>query len=92
MCVVPPRQEGRTRRHEREAGCDGRERVVRRTTARSDGEGVQARRPSGRCQVSWVDIPRGDGDNKAWSLRGEHANKPLTPLAQGMPVQRLDLW
>ena len=33
--------------------CDGRERVVRRKAALSDGEGVQAWRPSGRCQVSW---------------------------------------
>jgi hypothetical protein len=38
----------------------------------TDGEGVQAWRPSGRCQVSRVDGPRGDGDNKARSLRGEH--------------------
>ena len=49
----------------------------------ADGKGVQARRPSGRCQVSrdgdvgpygpdTPDNPRGDGDNKARSLRGEH--------------------
>jgi hypothetical protein len=65
--------------------------VIRRVMLRADGEGVQARRPSGRCQVSWdgdvgpyepdtPDNPRGDGDNKVRSLRGEHANKPLTPL------------
>jgi hypothetical protein len=41
MSTVPPRQEGRTRRHDREAGCDGRERIVRRAmrerTAKSCG-------------------------------------------------------
>jgi hypothetical protein len=39
----------------------------------ADGKGVPAWRPSGRCQVLWVDDPRDDGDNKARSLRGEHA-------------------
>jgi hypothetical protein len=45
----------------------------------ADGKIVQARRPSGRCQVSRVNNPRGDGDNKARSLRGEHeiSCKPL---------------
>jgi hypothetical protein len=47
--------------------------VAGRAAACADGKGVQAWRPSGRCQVSWVDSPRGDGDNKARSLRGEHA-------------------
>ena len=44
MHTVPPRHEGRTRRHEREAGCDGRERIVRRAmrvrTAKSCGPGT----------------------------------------------------
>jgi hypothetical protein len=45
-CFLPgvsPRQEGRTRRHEREAGCDGRGPTsVRRMTLAADGEGVWA--------------------------------------------------
>ena len=40
----PPRHEGRARRHEREADCDGRERIVRRAmcerTAKSCGPGA----------------------------------------------------
>ena len=35
--------------------------------------------------------PRGDGDNKARSLRGEHEIDRNT-IVQGMPVQRLNLW
>ena len=47
MCNTPVvllRQEGRTRRHDREAGCDGCERIVRRAvrerTAKACGPGA----------------------------------------------------
>ena len=39
-CAIPPRQEGRTRRHERGAGCDGREGIVGRAMHFADGEVV----------------------------------------------------
>ena len=54
------------------AGCDGRK-ASSDVRCDADGKSVQVWRPSGRCQVSQVDDPRGDGDNKARSLRGEHA-------------------
>jgi len=60
-CFLPgvsPRQEGRTRRHEREAGCDGRGLTsVRRMMLAADGEGVWSWRPLAGAKPA-----TGDGD------------------------------
>jgi len=71
LAAVPTQYEGRTRRHEREAGCGGRGSVARRAalfsrTAKPCGPGAPMQVPS------FSNLPRGDGDNKARSHRGEH--------------------
>ena len=51
--AVPPRQEGRTRRHDREAGCDGRGgdagRASSARTAKACGPDLPTLRPSSRA-------------------------------------------
>ena len=63
---------GRTRRHDREAGCDGREGIVRRAMRERT---AKACRPG--AQVAGVKLAgrrlASDGDKQAKSLRGEHA-------------------
>ena len=58
--------------------------------ADADGKGVWAWRPSGRCQAGESDFA-GDGDTKA-GLTGASTQEPVNTIAQGMPVQRLNLW
>jgi hypothetical protein len=96
LCAHPASIEGRSaNRHQTwSAGCDGREEPACNSFAQTngalaDGKIVQARRPSGRCQVSWVNNPQGDGDNKARSLRGEHeiSRKPSRREGRVAPVE-----
>jgi len=68
--AIPTHYEGRTRRHEREAGCGGRGGAARRAAFFADGEAVWSRRPdAGAKRVE--DVFTRDGDNKARSHRGE---------------------
>ena len=71
ISAIPTQYEGRTRRHEREAGCGGRVWYCATSDANADGEAVWSRRPdAGAKRVE--DVFMRDGDNKARSHRGEH--------------------
>jgi hypothetical protein len=52
--AVPPRQEGRTRRHERGVGCGGRGGVARRAALDADGEVVWSWRPDAGAKLSRI--------------------------------------
>jgi hypothetical protein len=70
--AVPPRQEGRTRRHERGAGCGGRSGDARRAALVADGEVVWSWRPDAGAKFSREAIPaKVTGANEP-GPRGEH--------------------
>jgi len=50
--AVPPRQEGRTRRHDREAGCGGRAGLRLTSDAGADGEIVWSWPPDAEAKVA----------------------------------------
>jgi hypothetical protein len=79
--AVPPRQEGRTRRHERGAGCGGRgcdaRRAARTRTAKSCGPGAPTLMLRSRSD------PRTTGAKEP-GPRGEHEISRKT-IAQGRP-------
>jgi hypothetical protein len=82
--AIPSQREGRFARivTTRGAGCGGRDGVGRFGAQRSAmSRTAKVCRPGAPVAgaESRVDEPRDDGDNKARSLRGEHANKPLKP-------------
>jgi hypothetical protein len=54
-CGVPSRQEGRTRRHERGAGCDGRGSVDTTSDVAADGEVVWSWRPDAGAKLAGYD-------------------------------------
>jgi hypothetical protein len=76
--AVPPRQEGRTRRHERGAGCGGRECGARRATLLADGGAVWSWRPDAGAKFLRSKLLRDDGGKRARSP-GRGRRKPLKP-------------
>src|SRR5262249_32799747 len=81
---VLPWQEGRARRHERKAGCDGRSptsvrRMMWGRTAKACGPGTPGLVPS--CAG---DDPRSDGDSEVMDT-GESAHNAVKTIAQGRP-------
>src|SRR5262249_10780878 len=68
-----------TRRHDREAGCDGRDDPRFDEAQRvADGEGVWAWRPNGRCQACGLMIPQVTVTQKPVSP-GRARHSPLKP-------------
>ena len=80
-CVVPPRQEGRTRRHERGAGCDGRGSVDTTGDVAADGEVVWSWRPDAGAKS--VDRTADDGGKRARSPGRARISRKT--IAQGRP-------
>ena len=75
MCIVaavPPRQEGRTRRHERGAGCGGRFGDARRAACEADGKAVWSWRPDAGAKFSQGIIPAKVTVAKEPGHRGDH--------------------
>jgi hypothetical protein len=87
LCIlraVPPRQEGRTRRHERGVGCGGRFGDARRAALEADGEVVWSWRPDAGAKLSQGTIPAKVTGAKEPGPRGEHEVTVKT-IAQGRP-------
>ena len=83
-CVGPPRQEGRTRRHERGAGCDGRGDVDTTNDVAADGEVVWSWRPDAGAKFAKM-LPRlaSDGGKRARSPGRSRISRKT--IAQGRP-------
>src|SRR5262249_6236651 len=83
ISAIPPRQEGRTRRHERGAGCDGR--LLYRLT--SDVAGGRRRlvvlAPLGWCQVS-RETREATVTKRSWTP-GRARGYAVNTIAQGRP-------
>jgi hypothetical protein len=75
---IPPRQEGRTRRHERGAGCGGRFGDARRAALEADGGAVWWG-PDAGAKFLRSKLLRDDGGKRARSP-GRARRKPLKPL------------
>jgi hypothetical protein len=80
---VPPRQEGRTRRHERGAGCDGRDLCRATSGTNADDEIVWSWRPWAGAK-SAGDEPAGDGDYEVTDT-GESTKISVNTIARGRP-------
>jgi hypothetical protein len=81
--VIPARHEGRTRRHERGAGCDGRRPYRLTSDWPADGGGVWSWHPWAGAK-SAEDHSAGDGDYKVTDTGGSTHNAVNT-IAQGRP-------
>jgi hypothetical protein len=80
---VPPRHEGRTRRHEREAGCGGREEADRRAVLFADGEVVWSWRAHAGAKSSSRHAPREDDGGNKLVHRGEREVSRKPPRREG---------
>jgi hypothetical protein len=80
--AIPPRQEGRTRRHEREAGCDGRDCIVRRAMRIADGKVVWSWRPWAGAKRAGDD-PRVTVTKRSWTPG--RARSSVNTIARGRP-------
>jgi hypothetical protein len=89
--AVPPRQEGRTRRHERGAGCGGRFGDARRAALEADGKVVWSWRPDAGAKFSRKRFRESDGGKRARSP-GRARYKPLKPLRREGRMIRHHLW
>jgi hypothetical protein len=87
--AVLPRQEGRTRRHERGAGCGGRGSVARRAALVADGKAVWSWRPDAGAKLA--EQFASDGGKRARSP-GRARNTPLKPLCREGRMIRHHLW
>ncbi len=81
-CAVPPRQEGRTRRHERGAGCDGRGSVDKTSDVAADGEIVWSWRSDAGAKLAGYD-PQVTVATKQWSPGRSRISRKT--IAQGRP-------
>lgn len=82
MCRLVP-LEGRTRRHLRGAGCDGRESGVRRSQLFANGEVVWSRPPDAGVKPM-EDDSVGDGGKKA-RFTQESTKETVKTIARGKP-------
>jgi len=89
--AVLPRQEGRTRRHERGAGCGGRFGDARRAALEADGKAVWSWRPDAGAKLSRKRFHESDGGKRARSP-GRARYKPLKPLRREGRMIRHHLW
>jgi hypothetical protein len=88
--IIPIRQEGRTRRHEREAEMRWTVAAsVRRMMLRPDGEGVWSWHPWAGAKVAGDD-PANDGDYEVTDT-GESTKISVNTIVQGMPMFGLHL-
>jgi hypothetical protein len=90
---IPPRQQGRTRRHGRWAGCGGRGWQRATNDANADGQGVWSWHPDAGVKLAMMlriaSHRADDGGNKARSPRRARYT-PLKPLRGECRVNRCD--
>src|SRR5579871_1475093 len=82
--AIPPREEGRTRRHDREAGCDGCNDAARRVATIACDKGVWSWRPWAGAKFAGDD-PQATVTTRSWTP-GRARYKPQSHRAGNVDV------